>query len=49
VVLKDSECTIDMDNDGKDPYIELKVHASEITGIDKGGKFLGVADLRYEH
>jgi hypothetical protein len=39
VVLKDDDCTIDMNDGGKDPHIELKVHASEITGIDKGGKF----------
>ena len=39
VVLKDSDCTIDMDDDGKDPHIELKVHASEITGIGKGVSF----------
>jgi hypothetical protein len=38
IVLKDQECTIDM-NGGDDPNIELKVHGSEITGIDKGGKF----------
>lgn len=39
IVLKNQECTIDMNDDGNDPNIELKVHASEITAIDKGGKF----------
>jgi hypothetical protein len=39
VVLKDRECAIDMNDDGNDPNIELKVHASEMTGIGKGGKF----------
>jgi hypothetical protein len=38
IVLKDQECVIDM-NGSDDPNIELKVHGSEITGIDKGGKF----------
>jgi hypothetical protein len=38
IVLKDQECTIDM-NGSNDPNIELKVHGSEITGIDKDGKF----------
>jgi hypothetical protein len=39
VVLKDRECTIDMEDDGKDPHVGLKIRASEITGIDKGGNF----------
>jgi hypothetical protein len=39
VVLKDRECAIDMNDDGSDPNIELKVHGSEMTGIDKDGKF----------
>jgi hypothetical protein len=39
IVLKNQECTIDMNDDGNDPNIKLKVHASEITAIDKGGKF----------
>jgi hypothetical protein len=38
-ILKDQECTIDMNDDGNDPNLELKVHASEITGIDQDGKF----------
>jgi hypothetical protein len=38
IILKDQECTIDM-NGGDDPNIELKVHGSEITSIDKDGKF----------
>jgi hypothetical protein len=39
VTLQGQECLIDMDDDGQDPHIELKVHGSEITGIDQGGKF----------
>ncbi len=39
IVLKDSECMIDMEDGGKDPHIGLKVRASEMTGIGKGGKF----------
>ncbi len=39
IVLKDQECAINMNDDGNDPNIELKIHASEMTGIDKNGKF----------
>jgi hypothetical protein len=39
VTLQGQECVIDMEDDGQDPHLELKVHGSEITGIDRGGKF----------
>jgi hypothetical protein len=39
VSLQGQECVIDMKDDGQDPHLELKVHGSEITGIDQAGKF----------
>ncbi len=39
VFLKDQECVIDANDGGNDPNLELKVHGSEITSIDKDGKF----------
>jgi hypothetical protein len=39
VALQGQECVIDMEDDSQDPHLELKVHGSEITGIDQGGKF----------
>jgi hypothetical protein len=37
VTLQGQECVIE--EDGEDPHLELKVHGSEITHIDKAGKF----------
>ncbi len=39
IELTGKDCAIDMNDDGNDPYIQLKVHGSEITGIDKKGVF----------
>jgi hypothetical protein len=39
VTLQGPECVIDIEDDGQDPHLELKVHGSEITGIDQAGKF----------
>jgi hypothetical protein len=39
VTLTGDQCTIDMNDDGKDPHIELKMHASEITGVGSGRQF----------
>jgi hypothetical protein len=39
ISLQGKDCAIDMNDDGQDPYILLKVHGSEITGVDKKGVF----------
>ncbi|NJM49322.1 MAG: hypothetical protein HC860_26685 [Alkalinema sp. RU_4_3] len=35
IVLTGKDCAIDMNDGGDDPYIQLKIHASEITGVDE--------------
>jgi hypothetical protein len=39
VMLQGQECVIDVDGRDPEPHLELKVHGSEMTGIEPGGKF----------